>query len=163
MRGPPAGTVATAAAALAGLVAFTLSGVGLVATLAGVAGLTLLVGAPLVPSGRFANAGGALLFGAVLLAAAGPLSPTATVAAGVATLLAWTWSHTAAGLRQGLGDADAGGLEVAHVAGTTGLAGAAAVVAVVAYAPSLPTVSPSALALLVVGAAAMAVSLRRRP
>lgn len=160
----PAGTTAAAAGVLAGLLAVALAGVGQLETLVGGAGVLALAVAPVVSSGRLASLGGGALFGAILLAGlVGDAPAAALLGAGVATLLAWTWTFTAVGLGRQLGTADTGGLELTHVAGTSALGVGGGVVAFAAFDVGWVDLPPTALLAIVVGAAALVTALRRGP
>lgn len=159
--GAPAGRLTAGAAALAGLSAFALTGVGTLATLTGLAALCLLVAALYRSSRILATLSGTGLFGELVLAAASGVPAGQLLAAGVGVLLAWTFAHSAIDLRQSVGTARSREMELAHLAGTTALVAGPGIGLYLVYSVDWGTVPPLALALLLFGAVSLTAALRR--
>jgi hypothetical protein len=156
----PAGLRVWLVGVCCGLAAFLLSSVNLVTLgLAGI-GLVAVAAAYVIESRTLASIGGLVLLLAVVLAAVAGLGVVLVVAAAVATLLSWTFTHSALDLRASLGAAPSRSLEFVHVAGTTTLAIGAGVLAIGASWIDVGAVSPVALALVLLGGLALAAALR---
>ncbi|WP_324755921.1 DUF7519 family protein [Haloarcula sp. GH36] len=137
------------------------AGIGPLSTGAGVVALVVLAGSWIADSGSLANLTGAALFAEVLLAGVQGASTTTVLAAGVGTVLAWTFAHSALELRDDLGEARSRRLELSHTAGTTALVAGAAIVAAVLFRASSFELPPLALAALVLAGVALTAALRR--
>lgn len=157
----PAGRSTGLVAVLAAVVAFLLVGVSTAATLAGAGGVGLVLVGLYRGSRVLATVAGVALFGALVLAAAGGAGPGQSLAAGVASVLAWTFAHAALDLRESVGAAPSRDHELAHVAGTTGLVGGVAVSLHLVYSVDWGAVPPLAAALLLFGGVALTAALRR--
>ncbi|WP_135303558.1 DUF7519 family protein [Haloarcula amylovorans] len=155
------GLVCGAAAVVAALTALFAAGLGLFSTVAGVAGVLLLIGGGALRSDRLVDlAGGALFLEVVVAALQGATTATALVA-GAGTVLAWTFGHAAVDLYEDLGTAPSRSVELGHVAGTTALVGGATALTTLLFRIDVPALSPLALASLVLAGVALTAALRR--
>lgn len=152
------GRLSGVAALIAAILVVVLVGTGAVPTLLGALGV-VAVAAGLVSSRSRVLAVGVLAgFGAILLGGVAGIDAPSAVAAGVASVLAWTAGSTSIELRDEIGRTGTLRLEATHVAGTTVLVGG--VGAVVLAATIVPVdASPVGLALVVFGALCIAAGL----
>lgn len=157
----PAGRVVAATAVIAAALGALLAGHTTAATLVGLGSL-LVLGVSLYRSSRvLATVAAVGLFGATVLAATAPAGAGQVLAAGVATVLAWTFAHASIDLRRSAGTAPARDHELAHVAGTTALVAGGALPIYLVYSIEWDGVPPLAVALLLAGAVALTAALRR--
>lgn len=162
-EGRPAGRIVALAAVLAALLAAVLTGQTTAATLLGLGSVALLGASQVRASRPLASVAAVGLFGATVLAASADAGAGQLLAAGVATLLAWTFAHAAVDLRRSVATAPTRDHELAHIAGTSALVAGAAVPGYLVYTIEWGSVPPLAVALLLVAAVSLTAALRRHP
>jgi len=154
------GRPSAVAALLAGGVAALLVSVTTVTTLMGLAAVTVLAVGLRHRSRSLVTLGALGLFGALLLSGGVSTRPGLTLAAGVGSLLCWTFAQTAVDLSGSLGTARTDRLERTHLAGTTALVAATAIVLDVLYRVDWGTLPPLAVACLLAGAVSLTIAFR---
>lgn len=160
MSGAPAGLLTGSVAVLCGLVAFGLASVGTPTLALGAAGVLLLALAHARDSRRLATAGASALYCQLLVAVVAGLGAVPALAAAAATVLAWTFAHSAVDLRATLGDAPSRSLELTHVAGTTAIAVVGALAAYAVFGISLGGLPPSMALAFLLAAVGLTAALR---
>lgn len=154
------GRRSAAVALAAGGVAALLSSVTTLTTLLGLASVAVLAVGLRALSRPLVSVAALGLFGALLLGGGASTRPDLTLAAGIATLLSWTFAQTAVDLPGSLGTAPTARLERTHVAGTTAVVGATGIATYLLYGLDWGRLPPLAVACLLVGAVSLTVAFR---